>query len=110
MARQCWNMIPRRETLFGSITGTAESPFRSDLRSRQQLLPGGNVLITEADGGRLLEVTRSGEVVWEYMNPIRGGEDEELIPVVCGGRRYSAKELPFLDKADSKPTTVATTY
>ena len=26
----------------------------------------GNVLITESEGGRLLEVTRDGEIVWEF--------------------------------------------
>ena len=36
--------------------------------SRCQRLPNGNTLITEADTGRVFEVTRKGEVVWEFGN------------------------------------------
>ena len=43
------------------------------VRSCQQQLPNGNVLITESDRGRLLEVTRAGEIVWEYWNPYNYG-------------------------------------
>ena len=32
-------------------------------------LPGGNVLICEGSDGRVFEVTQSGEVVWEWINP-----------------------------------------
>lgn len=100
---------PKTRDIVWQYAGTAESPFRSDLRSRQQLLPGGNVLITEADGGRLLEVARDGQVVWEFINPIRGGDQKELVPVVCDGRRYSPQELPFLNDENSKanPPTIA---
>lgn len=32
-------------------------------------LPGGNTLIVESENGRALEVTRAGEIVWEYHSP-----------------------------------------
>jgi hypothetical protein len=35
----------------------------------QQLLPNGNVLITSTRGGRVFEITRAGEVVWEWAPP-----------------------------------------
>ena len=44
-----------------------------------QRLPNGNTLITESDNGRVLEVTREGEIVWEYVNPHRAGPGNELI-------------------------------
>ncbi|HEX6984857.1 MAG TPA: arylsulfotransferase family protein, partial [Planctomycetaceae bacterium] len=78
-----------------AYAGNERDPLRSDVRATSQLLPNGNVLITESDYGRILEVTREGMVVWEYVNPVRGGEREELVPVVCGVRRYSSEELPF---------------
>jgi hypothetical protein len=37
--------------------------------SRFQRLPNGNTLITESDNGRVFEVTRDGEVVWEFFMP-----------------------------------------
>jgi hypothetical protein len=35
----------------------------------QQVLPNGNVLITESRAGRIFEVTRKGRIVWEYITP-----------------------------------------
>jgi len=40
--------------------------FYSSIMSGAQRLPNGNTLITEADTGRVLEVTMEGDVVWEY--------------------------------------------
>jgi len=43
--------------------------FYSSLISGCQRLPNGNTLICEGLKGRVFEVTRDGEVVWEYVNP-----------------------------------------
>ena len=37
--------------------------------SNAQRLPNGNTLINEGTFGRFFEVTRDGDVVWEYINP-----------------------------------------
>jgi uncharacterized protein (UPF0248 family) len=37
-----------------------------------QRLPNGNTLITESSFGRFFEVTKDGEIVWEYVNPFFG--------------------------------------
>ena len=37
--------------------------------SGAQLLPSGNIFITEGASGRLFEITSDGEIVWEYINP-----------------------------------------
>jgi len=54
-----------------------ERRFYSCIMSGAQRLMNGNTLITEADTGRIIEVTCKGEVVWEYVlkwaNPILGG-------------------------------------
>ena len=42
-------------------------------------VPNGNTLITENDNGRATEVTRDGNIVWEFVNPKRAGSDNELI-------------------------------
>ena len=44
------------------------SPFISGA----QRLANGNTLICEGGGGRFIEVTRDGKVVWEYRNPFSG--------------------------------------
>jgi hypothetical protein len=45
------------------------SGFFSTNISGAQRLPNGNTLITEGAGGRLLEVTTAGKIVWEFVNP-----------------------------------------
>ncbi|MBF0122754.1 MAG: aryl-sulfate sulfotransferase [Candidatus Omnitrophica bacterium] len=40
----------------------------SRLRGAAQRLPNGNVLITESDKGHVIEVTDSGEIVWEWYS------------------------------------------
>jgi len=51
-----------------------ERLFYSAIMAGCQRLPNGNTLIAEATVGRIFEVTRKGEVVWEYLlgwvNPI----------------------------------------
>ena len=34
-----------------------------------QELPNGNILITESTKGHAFEITREGEVAWEFYNP-----------------------------------------
>ncbi len=45
------------------------SKFYSSYISSAQRLPNGNTLITEGSDGRLIEVTKDHEIVWEYINP-----------------------------------------
>jgi Arylsulfotransferase (ASST) len=50
------------ETLFA---GTDETPFYSWQRGKHQRLPNGNLLVTESEHGRVLEVAPDGGLVWE---------------------------------------------
>jgi Arylsulfotransferase (ASST) len=94
---------PKTNEIIWSYAGSTNQPFHSILRSDQERLANGNTLITESDGGRLLEVTRDGEIVWEYVNPIRGGEGDEFIPIVAWGQRIDPGRLApeFLDSPTS---------
>jgi hypothetical protein len=88
---------PATSQILWSYSGRVDAPFFSKIRARQQRLPNGNTLITESDGGRLLEVTRGGAVVWEFVNPVRGDKDgTPYLPIVMGGERYRRDELSFL--------------
>jgi hypothetical protein len=70
---------PRTRAVSWSYAGSAQEPFDSATGGSVQRLPNGNTLITESDGGRALEVTAAGEIVWEYYNPARAGEKNDLI-------------------------------
>ena len=80
-----------------AFAGEGKQRLYSEIRSSQELLSNGNVLITESNFGRILEVTRSGNVAWEFVHPVRAqGDGLEIIPVVCGARRYESQQLSFL--------------
>jgi len=59
--------------------GDAENGFYSEKFGTVQRLPNGNSLIAESHFGRALEVTPGGDIVWEYYNPARAGDSNELI-------------------------------
>jgi hypothetical protein len=80
---------PATQEIVWSYAGTPEQPFESEVRSSQERLANGNTLITESDGGRLFEVTPAGEVVWNFVNPVRGGESQELVPIVAWAQRVN---------------------
>jgi len=91
---------PNEDRTTWSYGGTEAEPLHSDVRATSQLLPNGNVLICECDFGRLVEVTRDGRIVWEFVNPVRAGDAEQWVPIACGVRRYSKEELPCLSKSE----------
>jgi hypothetical protein len=67
-------------------------------------LPNGNTLITESDGGRLVEVTPKGEIAWEFLNPVRAETNQERTAVLSPGTRVDSAILdPSLLRID--PTT-----
>lgn len=90
---------PATMEIVWQYAGTAENPLNSEIRADQQRLPNGNTLITESNGGRIVEVTRRGEVVWEFINPVRGGEGGDLVPIIGWAER--------LDPADFDPSFVS---
>ncbi len=76
-----------------SYDGPDERPLESLIRGSQQRLANGNTLITESSGGRLLEVSRDGELIWEYHNPVRGGPAGKQVPVLTWAERIAPETL-----------------
>jgi hypothetical protein len=74
---------PVTQTVAWTYAGTPENGFFSATLGSYQRLPNGNTLITESNDGRAFEVTVDGEVVWEFYNPARAGDDRELIATLC---------------------------
>jgi hypothetical protein len=75
---------PRTMEIAWDYGGTAQESLKSEIRSWQQRLPNGNTLIVESNGGRIFEVTRQGDIVWEYLNPVRHQEPKGVpkIPII----------------------------
>jgi len=81
---------PKTNETAWRYVGSPESQFFSGHISGAERLAGGNVLIAEGTSGRLFEVTRRGEVVWEWISPfIATRGDGQKISWVFRAYRYS---------------------
>jgi hypothetical protein len=60
----------------------------------QQQLPNGNVLVVEAQRGRVFEVTRAApsRIVWEYVNLVQDG----YAGLVTGAERIAPEQATFV--------------
>jgi hypothetical protein len=67
-----------------------EPGFFSRGAGAQQRLPNGNTLITESENGRILEVTRDGRTVWEYINPMKVRDQPGIILGILRAERIPA--------------------
>ncbi len=61
-----------------------------------QRLPNGNTLITEEEKGRAFEVTKDGEIVWEFYSPKSQADDER--PTIYRMERITDTEILKLIK------------
>jgi len=66
-----------------------DAKFYSHYKSGVQRLPNGNTLIMESMYGRIIEVTRDHEIVWEYISPFN------LKEKVFSSCIYRAYRLPY---------------
>jgi len=75
--------------------GTNEEPFYTYSCGAAEVLPNGNVLATESDGGRALEIA-NGDVVWEFVNPHRAGDKGQYIATLFELLRFDKDYATFL--------------
>jgi hypothetical protein len=99
---------PATMEIVWQYAGTAERPFESLIRASQQRLANGNTLITESSGGRIVEVTPAGEVVWQFVNPVRGGEQNDRLPIICWAQRLDPSALDAALWTEEPPEVFAT--
>jgi hypothetical protein len=72
----------------GYTMPTDANRFYSPFISGAQRLPNGNTLITEGSGGRVIEVTKDHQIVWEFINPHFGNQGKSNMV-------YRAYRLPY---------------
>src|SRR5918996_1044046 len=84
---------PQTMEIVWQYAGTVDGPFESLIRASQERLANGNTLITESSGGRILEVTPAGAIVWEFVNPVRGGEENDHLPIICWAQRFDPSDF-----------------
>ena len=88
---------PSNNEIEWEYTETPAMAFFSFHISSAERLPNGNTHICEGAFGRMFEVTREGDVVWEYINPfqcpdLRTGDPTNM---VFRSHRYNADHPAF---------------
>ncbi|HZA67408.1 MAG TPA: arylsulfotransferase family protein [Geminicoccaceae bacterium] len=91
---------PKTNGIVWSYPSADGGELWSAYRGQQQVLPNGNVLINEFLRGRLLEVTRDGEIAWEFVSPFRHRLDQSYVGRIMQAQRYGAPEIPFVTARD----------
>ena len=95
-----------RQVVWG-FTGSPEEPFYTDARGKQQSQPNGNILVTEAQKGRVFELARlgrGGRIVAEWVN---GLAEDGLAGFVTQADRIPPDRLGFLDQPCGVPAASA---
>ncbi len=82
------NQLKKTKTASGRLSSL---PY---LRGINHRLPNGNTLIVESGNGRTFGVTPQKEIVWEFYNPHRAGENNELIAMLPQMIRIPGGALP----------------
>lgn len=70
------------EVLFPTLRS---DPFYTQVQGKWQLLSNGNMLLTESQAGRVVEVNERGETVWDWVTE---PYSRSHVPYVSGARRY----------------------
>ncbi len=87
---------PFTQKIVWDFKGDSKNSFYSMTCGSNQRLPNDNTLITETDNGRVIEVNKDREIVWEFVNPLRAGEKNELIPTILEMIRISPDYCLYL--------------
>jgi hypothetical protein len=90
---------PATNEICWQYMGRPRYAFFSPFLSGAQRLPNGNTLACKGITGRFLEITRAGEVAWEYVVPFFGDfRDYENVNMCFRCYRYGPDFSGFADK------------
>lgn len=92
-----WQYTPSEAGFFIPLNAYR---FYSGFISSAQRLPNGNTMITEGAGGRIFEVTRDHEIVWEYISPYF--ETDGNLNTVYRAYRFPYEWVPQVEKPQEK--------
>ena len=88
-------LAPDSSQPLWEFPGNTSEHLSSPILGCADRLPNGNTLITEGEGGRIMEVAPDKSVVWEYYTPFRAAKSNDFAPVIFSGTRYAPRELHF---------------
>lgn len=76
---------PHTDSMDVRFPTAHSAPFYTDVRGKWQALENGNMLLTEAQAGRAVEVDPDGRTVWEWVQP---SYNNSKVPVVTKAVRH----------------------
>lgn len=88
-------MDVRTQKILWAYEGTPEHDFHSGVCGAAYRLPNDNTLIVSSTEGKVVEVNRDGQIVWEWNSPYRTGEKKDVIPTLHDVRRIDPESLDF---------------
>ena len=98
---------PKNDEVTWQYVARPMSQFYTGHMGAAQRLPLGNVLITEGVTGRVFEISRQCEVVWEWITPFNAGSPDGTIRNwIYRAFRYSLDHAAFQDR-DLNPAAYA---
>ena len=80
----------KHEVVYG---GKAHQEMLSVIRGKHELLHDGGILITEFEGGRVFEIDKEGDIVWQYINLY----DENEVAEITEARLYAESYFTVKD-------------
>ena len=90
---------PDKDEIVWTYSGQPGPQLFSGHISGASRLPGGNVLLCEGTSGRLLEVTRRCQPVWEWINPfINNARDGSPTVSIYRVHRYGPDHPAFANR------------
>ena len=90
---------PKTSEIVWEYKASPDIQFLSAHISGAQRLPNGNVLVCEGAPGRLFEITREGEIVWEWVNPIVEQLRDAPSSAIFRAHRYGPDHPAFADRS-----------
>jgi hypothetical protein len=101
---------PRTRRVTREYTGPESAPLHSQRSGRVQVLPNGNTLVVETGGGRALEITSDGTVVWEFRSPFRMGKAQDKVANLYSLERVDPSRTSWLGsgREGSDPSQLST--
>ncbi|MCF6166012.1 aryl-sulfate sulfotransferase [Furfurilactobacillus rossiae] len=96
-----WSVTPEN---MGAVMPVDSSKFYSPYVSDVQRLPNGNTMIDEGADGRILEITKDYEVVWEWISPyFTHNDDGPRNNMIYRAYRYPYSYVPQEPKPNEVP-------
>jgi hypothetical protein len=89
---------PLSSTIVWDYLSDPPEDFFSEWGGGNQHLPNGNILVTDSARGRVFEMDRKGEIVWDFFNPNMMPQQGKRETIYRCHRLTDTRQYPFLER------------